>query len=152
MTSGHLRAKGGKYYAVMSWYGDDNKRRYQWVGLEIEDAHNARKAEKALRELEKVFDPRNIERTNAALVAMGLKPIRAKAGENGYAAEGEAHSEYGMTAGMLFGDYVQWWVSEMKPSIALSTYSGYSYQAKKFIAPWFNDHGIRLGTIGAEDI
>ena len=152
MTKGYLQKKGGKYYAMMSWYDGSGDRHFQSVGLQISTDRNARKAEKALADLEKVFDPRNVEKTNAALIAMGLKPVKAKAGENGYLAASDDHSEYGMTPHMLFGDYVKWWASEMRPSIALSTYSGYYYQSNRMIAPWFNGKGIRLESITAEDI
>jgi integrase len=152
MTSGHLRTKGGKYYAVMSWYGDDKKRHYQWVGLEIEDAHNARKAEARLKEVEKVFNPKNVGKTNAALLALGLKEVKMDQAENGYVDKGDGHSEYGMTPHMLFGTFVEWWVSEARPTIALSTYSGYYYQANRVIGPWFDSKGIRLESVSAEDI
>jgi len=152
MTKGYLQKKGGKYYAMMSWYDGSGERHFQSVGLQISTDRNARKAEKALADLEKVFDPRNVEKTNAALIAMGLKPVKAKAGENGYLVASEDHSEYGMTPHMLFGDYVKWWVSEMRPSIALSTYSDYFYQSNRVIAPWFNEKGIRLENVTAEDI
>ena len=100
MTKGYLQKKGGKYYAMMSWYDGSGDRHFQSVGLQISTDRNARKAEKALADLEKVFDPRNVEKTNAALIAMGLKPVKAKAGENGYLAASDDHSEYGMTPHM----------------------------------------------------
>jgi len=62
-----------------------------------------------------------------------------------------------MAGGFLFGKMGTprspiWWVSEMRPSIALSTYSGYFYQSDRAIAPWFDSKGIRLESVSAEDI
>jgi hypothetical protein len=151
MTNGYLIVKRGKYYAIMSWYDGEGKRHYQSIGLGIDHYHNERRARSALEAIQKAFDPKNVEKTNAALLAMGLKAIKSKPGENGYLAASEGHSEYGMTPHMLFGDYVKWWVSEMRPTVALSTYSGYFYQSDRVIAPWFNGKGIRLESITVID-
>jgi integrase len=154
MTSGFLSAKGGKYYAVMNWYGPDGRQHFAWLSLGLETYHNERRAEQLLEEVKNAFDPKRLGRTNAALSALGLKPItgrRAKAIE-GTAAPEEGHSEEGMTPLMNFGDAVEWWVEEIRPSVALSTYSGYREQAHQSVAPWFRKRGITLGALGPGDI
>ena len=41
MTKGYLQKKGGKYYAMMSWYDGSGDRHFQSVGLQISTDRNA---------------------------------------------------------------------------------------------------------------
>lgn len=55
IVAGHLEEKGGKYYAVISYKGDDGKRVRKWIGTGLPVKGNKRRAEQKLSEIRRNF-------------------------------------------------------------------------------------------------
>ncbi len=57
MVSGHLQIKKGYYYAVLSYYDNQNKRHVKYVSTGLPEKGNKRKAEAALARVRSEFEP-----------------------------------------------------------------------------------------------
>lgn len=57
MVSGHLQIKNGKYYAVLNYQDENNKRKTKWISLGLPEKGNKRKAEEMLIQLRSEFNP-----------------------------------------------------------------------------------------------
>ena len=56
------------------------------------------------------------------------------------------------TADLLFADFMEQWLSAVKPEIKLTTYGGYQLNVQKAIAPYFRKRGVMLRELTAADI
>jgi len=57
MVSGHLQAKKGYYYAVLSYYDSKNKRHVKYISTGLPEKGNKRKAEAELVKIRNAFEP-----------------------------------------------------------------------------------------------
>ncbi|MDR2356841.1 MAG: site-specific integrase [Oscillospiraceae bacterium] len=53
---------------------------------------------------------------------------------------------------LLFADFMEQWLEEIKPNIRASTYGGYWQNTRRVIVPYFRPRGITLQGLTAEDI
>ena len=57
-----------------------------------------------------------------------------------------------VSSGMLFTEYMRYWLKMVKPDIELDTYSGYRCIIESKIIPYFQPKGLTLGTLKPTDI
>lgn len=120
---GRLTTKNGKYYVVISYQDNGGKYKQKWVATGLDVKNNKRAAEELMRGIVANFDGKNA-------------PIIKTQPNND---------------DMLFGDYLTEWIEIAKPNLQLSTYAAYKNKIK-YIASYFNEHGITLQSITPVDI
>ena len=139
MTSACLREKSGWYYIVISYYDEEHKRKQIWEKTEFRIRGNKRKAEELLMEYQRFYD---IEKR---------KLVYEQASNSGMVLPAQTIM-HKPEADILFGDYIDQWVDELKDSIEITTYNGYKGQINYAIKPYFNSRKITLSTITEGDI
>ena len=65
--TGSLQIKNNKYYAVLNFTGEDDKRRQKWMPMNLEVRGNRRKALEILRQLEESYDDKSLQAENLLL-------------------------------------------------------------------------------------
>jgi len=125
MVAGRLQEKNGYFYIALSYKVANGKRKEPWFATGLKVKGNKRLAEEMLLDYRTNFD---------------IKTGKLKSDE----IEDE-HS-------VLFGDYLLNWLESIKGEVAPTTYGGYHYCITKAIRPYFNEKGITLQGITANDI
>ena len=144
MVPAFLREKAGMYYIVVSYYDEEHKRKQIWISTKLKVKGNKRKAETMLEEYQRYYDVIKRE-----LVYEDIEP--AENSENKELNEKKL-VEYVELSSPLFGDYIYNWNEELKDTLQVTTYNGYRTQIQRAIMPYFNQKGITLHSITAEDI
>ena len=144
MVPAFLREKAGLYYIVVSYYDEDHKRKQIWISTKLKVKGNKRKAETMLDEYQRYYDVVKRE--------LVYEDISEEANNSNEAQEEKHLVEQVVLGSPLFGDYLYTWNEELKDTIAATTYNGYRTQIQRAIMPYFNERGITLHSITAEDI
>lgn len=77
MVAGHLREQNGKFQMILSWKGEDGKRRTKSISTGLPVKGNKRRAEEMLRVTCETFDPENtIDRSNTLVSDFLLKWLK----------------------------------------------------------------------------
>lgn len=105
MITGCLQKKNGYYYAVL-YLKVDGKRKTKWIATKLPvSTTSERKAQKALDEIRMQYElQQESKQETAAILAGGCSP----------------------EAQILFVDYMEKWLNNVRPSIATATYQSYS--------------------------
>lgn len=133
LIAGHLQEKKGIFYVVLNIKDENGKRKPKWISTGLPVKGNKRKAEAFLMEKRREY---------TELANM----------------EQEQKEKHGLTIDMsaadstLFADYMEDWLNVVKCTIEKITYSGYCYNVKSVISPYFRKKGITLGRLTAKDI
>ena len=122
MVSGRLTEKNGYYYIVLSYKGPDGKRLQKWQGTGLTVKGNKKKADELLRQARRSFAP----------------PAHIRPSD--------------LSPDMLFSDYMLYWLKIIRSSVEQTTWSGYCFNVKNHIAPYFEPTGITLGGLQARHI
>lgn len=144
MVPAFLREKAGLYYIVVSYYDEAHKRKQIWISTKLKVKGNKRKAETMLDEYQRYYDVVKRE--------LVYEDISEEANNSNEAQEEKHLVEQVVLGSPLFGDYLYMWNEELKDTIAATTYNGYRTQIQRAIMPYFNERGITLHSITAEDI
>ena len=165
-VTGTIREKKGLYYAVVNYYGENEERKQKWFPTKLPVRGNKKKAEAILKQVlcefeipiskgEKVNLCVNqkiqIENTEDAAVVNVKSVISTKA------AEDMSLDDFpkDQVQFLLFSDYLKKYVPltlKRKKKIEATTYSAYVGNINNPIAPYFEEKGITLGELTAEDI
>ena len=165
-VTGTIREKKGLYYAVINYYGENEERKQKWFPTKLPVRGNKKKAEAILKQVlcefeipiskgEKVNLCVNqkiqIENTGDAAVVNVKSVISTKA------AEDMSLDDFpkDQVQFLLFSDYLKKYVPltlKRKKKIEATTYSAYVGNINNPIAPYFEEKGITLGELTAEDI
>ena len=165
-TTGHLREKKGLYYAVVNYYTETGERKQKWFSTKLPVRGNKKKAEAVLRQLiaefektekhsgtakELPFQKAEVKETDHALVVDIRKVMPSEI------AESMSLDDFpkDQVQFMLFSDYLKKYVPltlKRKKKIEATTYSAYVGNINNPIAPYFEEKGITLGELTAEDI
>ena len=165
-VTGTIREKKGLYYAVVNYYGENEERKQKWFPTKLPVRGNKKKAEAILKQVlcefeipiskgEKVNLCVNqkiqIENTGDAAVVNVKSVISTKA------AEDMSLDDFpkDQVQFLLFSDYLKKYVPltlKRKKKIEATTYSAYVGNINNPIAPYFEEKGITLGELTAEDI
>ena len=122
MVSGRLTEKNGYYYIVLSYKGPDGKRLQKWQGTGLTVKGNKKKADELLRQARRSFAP----------------PAHIRPSD--------------LSPDMLFSDYMLYWLKIIRSSVEQTTWSGYCFNVKNHIVPYFEPTGITLGGLQARHI
>lgn len=125
MVAGRLQEKNGYFYIALSYKDSNGKRKEPWFATGLKVKGNKRLAEEVLLEYRTNFDTKTGK----------LKTDNPEDDKS-----------------ILFGDYLANWLETIKGEIAPTTYSGYHYCITNAIRPYFNERGITLQGITADDI
>ena len=165
-VTGTIREKKGLYYAVINYYGENEERKQKWFPTKLPVRGNKKKAEAILKQVlcefeipiskgEKVNLCVNqkiqIENTGDAAIVNVKSVISTKA------AEDMSLDDFpkDQVQFLLFSDYLKKYVPltlKRKKKIEATTYSAYVGNINNPIAPYFEEKGITLGELTAEDI
>ena len=165
-VTGTIREKKGLYYAVINYYGENEERKQKWFPTKLPVRGNKKKEEAILKQVlcefeipiskgEKVNLCVNqkiqIENTGDAAVVNVKSVISTKA------AEDMSLDDFpkDQVQFLLFSDYLKKYVPltlKRKKKIEATTYSAYVGNINNPIAPYFEEKGITLGELTAEDI
>lgn len=144
MVPAFLREKAGMYYIVVSYYDEEHKRKQIWISTKLKVKGNKRKAETMLEEYQHYYDVIKRE-----LVYEDIDPSGNSANKG--LIEKKLVEQIELSS-PLFGDYIYNWNEELKDTLQVTTYNGYRTQIQRAIMPYFNQRGITLHSITAEDI
>lgn len=125
MVSGRIQEKNGYFYIVLSYKDSNGKRKEPWIATGLKTKGNKKLAQEILLDYRTNFDTKT-----------GKLKTEEQEDENS----------------ILFGDYLLNWLESIKGEIAPTTYSGYHYCITKAIQPYFNEKGITLQGITADNI
>lgn len=165
-VTGTIREKKGLYYAVINYYGENEERKQKWFPTKLPVRGNKKKAEAILKQVlcefeipigkgEKVNLCVNqkiqIENTGDAAI------VNVKSVISTEAAEDMSLDDFpkDQVQFLLFSDYLKKYVPltlKRKKKIEATTYSAYVGNINNPIAPYFEEKGITLGELTAEDI
>lgn len=130
MITGCLQQKNGYYYAVL-YLKVDGKRKTKWVSTKLPTSTTSeRKAKKAFDEIRVRYEQEEEIRIQEQLEAQNVPP----------------------EARVLFSDYMQKWLSTVRPTIATATYQSYSIMLKARIVPYFSELGVTLHQLTPQQI
>ncbi|MCR4693190.1 MAG: site-specific integrase [Firmicutes bacterium] len=164
--TGHIREKKGLYYAVINYYTVDNERKQKWYPTKLTVRGNKKKAEMFLRQVLNDFE----KSSETHLDMSGNKNSELPAKDNKRRTIIDDNKDNSSNAyknkelqdipkaeisNMLFSDYLLKYVpltKNRKKVIENTTYSGYLDNIKYPIGPYFEEKGIKLCEITAEDI
>lgn len=134
MITGCLQKKNGYYYAVL-YLKVDGKRKTKWIATKLPvSTTSERKAQKALDEIRMQYEHQ--EEARASKEAM--EAVLTKNGPP--------------EAQVPFADYMEKWLSSVRPSIATATYQSYSIMMKARVIPYFTASHIQLGELTPQHI
>ena len=122
MVAGRLAEKNGYFYIVLSYNGPDGKRVQKWQGTGLPVKGNKKKADELLRQARRAFTP----------------PVPNRSDD--------------LSPDMLFSDYMLYWLKIIRTSVEPTTWSGYCFNVKDHIVPYFEPTGITLGGLKASHI
>ena len=122
MVAGRLAEKNGYFYIVLSYNGPDSKRVQKWQGTGLPVKGNKKKADELLRQARRAFTP----------------PVPNRSDD--------------LSPDMLFSDYMLYWLKIIRTSVEPTTWSGYCFNVKDHIVPYFEPTGITLGGLKASHI
>jgi len=143
MVNAILREKADIYYIVISYYNENHQRKQLWISTKLKVKGNKRKAEIMLNDYKEHY---NIEKRELIYENI-MAPY-----PNNESKESNISQQVEEAKGQLFGDYIRDWNDENKDILQATTYNGYRAQIERAIRPYFNEKGITLKTITAEDI
>ena len=124
MIAGHLQVKKGYYYAVLTYYTAEGKRKQPWIPLGIpEKGGYKKKAEKALIKVRTEYQPPAED-----VAANELKPH------------------------MRFADYMEAWLEIIENTVERTTYASYCQLVLGKIVPYFRQQGVTLEGLQAQHI
>ena len=123
MTAGHLQIKNGYYYAVLTYTTADGKRKQPWIPLNIPARGGKKKAQEALNQVRKKFNP-----------------------------PAENTENQGLIPNMLFADYMEAWLEIIRSTVAKTTFSSYTQMVMGKIVPYFRKTDITLEQLQARQI
>lgn len=110
MVAGHVRERKGMYTLVLSYTDEFGKRKEKYKATGLPVKGNKKKAEEMLKQFKKDFT----EELD--------KKVRTRDPAN-----------------CLFTEFLADWLETIKPSVEITTYSGYSLSIKNKIIPYFNE-------------
>lgn len=139
MVAGRLQEKNGYFYVVLSYKNAEGKRKEPWFSTGLQVRGNKKKAELILTDHRARFD----------IVTEKLLPPADEKKEVARQVEKVEKTEKPQ---ILFGDYLKSWVDGMRGLIEETTYSAYRGGVYNIIAPYFNERGITLQNLKADDI
>lgn len=144
MVPAFLREKAGLYYIVVSYYDEEHKRKQIWISTKLKVKGNKRKAETMLDEYQRYY--------NVIKRELVYTDVEASNGVSTESTIEKKLVEQVELSSPLFGDYLYNWNEELKDTLEVTTYNGYRNQIRRAIQPYFNERGITLHSITAEDI
>ena len=167
--TGHLREKKGLYYAVVTYYAANGKRKSKWFSTKLPIRGNKKKAEAILRQVECDFEIplidqflRNTENDETDSVQNTVSEKNAVQEPKALSVPGEILCQISLdeltksqVANMLFADYLVKYVPltrKRKKRIEDTTYSAYEGNVRSPIGPYFREKGILLKDLKAKDI
>lgn len=126
MITGCLQKKNGYYYAVL-YLKVDGKRKTKWVATKLPvSTTSERKAQKALDDIRLQYELQEEGRAEQEAAQASDLPLEAQ---------------------VLFVDYMEKWLSSVRPSIATATYQSYSIMMKARVIPYFTASAVQLGAL-----
>lgn len=165
-VTGTIREKKGLYYAVINYYGENEERKQKWFPTKLPVRGNKKKAEAILKQVLCEFEipiskgekvnlcvNQKIQIENTGDVAI----VNVKSVISTEAAEDMSLDDFpkDQVQFLLFSDYLKKYVPltlKRKKKIEATTYSAYVGNINNPIAPYFEEKGITLGELTAEDI
>lgn len=138
MVAGRLQEKNGYFYIALSYKNADGKRKEPWFSTGLTVRGNKKKAEMMLTDYRARFDT----------VSEKLLPPAEEKGNIQQVLPTKNIDE----PQILFGEYLKSWVDGMRGLIEDVTYTAYRGGIYNTIAPYFNERGITLQNLKADDI
>ena len=121
MVAGHLREKDGNYYIVLSYNDENGKRKSTCHSTHLPVKGNKKRAEAMLQEARREMEEQ--------LQCQKLAKRQDKSPER---------------KPVFFTDFMNDWLSMMKPSLEATTYAAYQNSIQKQIIPYFEKHYPKL--------
>ena len=121
MVAGHLRIKDGNYHIVLSYNDENGKRKSTCRSTHLPVRGNKKRAEAMLQEARREME--ETLRCQELAKRQGKSPERKP---------------------IFFTDFMNEWLSMMKPSLEATTYSSYQNGIQKQIIPYFEKHYPKL--------
>lgn len=159
MIAGHLRQRNSKYHIYLSWY--ENKKRNTIListGLSAKEKANAKIAEDMLVKARLYFQP-EMKYNNEMLTVFKESVLGIKVKKKKETVQTSVISDSTginltekITGEMLFSTFMMRWLLMIRKDIEENTYSGYYYNIAKRIMPYFEQKGILLKDLTADDI
>lgn len=138
LISGHLNKKHDMFYIIL--YLTDpvtGKKKPNWFSTGLKVKGNLTKANKMLLKARK-------DATNGILPPKQIPQDTPS--------ESEQQVDVPLAPDMLFSDYIQMWLSAMRPKWEETTYVGYNLAVNNRIAPYFAQKKIKLSELTTMDI
>ncbi|MBQ1679446.1 MAG: tyrosine-type recombinase/integrase family protein, partial [Oscillospiraceae bacterium] len=121
MVAGHLRIKDGNYHIVLSYNDENGKRKSTCRSTHLPVRGNKKRAEAMLQEARREME--ETLRCQELAKRQGKSPERKP---------------------IFFTDFMNEWLSMMKPSLEATTYSSYQNGIQKQIIPYFEKRYPKL--------
>ena len=139
-VTGYLTQKHGFYYVVLNLPTDEKgKRNRKTLSTGLSTDRNATKAKTLLQTM--------IREANAGEDVRGVNERQPKSQNK---TEDERWNS--PWPGMLFSDYLEFWLQWKRKSWEEVTYSGYCQNVRSWIGPYFAKRKVRLNEITVLDI
>lgn len=154
MIAGHLRQRNSKYHIYLSWY--ENKKRDTILigtGLSAKEKTNAKLAEDMLAKARLYFQPEmKYNKDMLDLFKESVLGLQIKKRKTEPQALAEMDLTEKITGEMLFSKFMMRWLLMIRKDIEENTYGGYYYNITRRIMPYFEQKGILLKDLTADDI
>lgn len=131
-VTGHLAARGKKWYAVINLYDTDGMRKEKWRSLDL-DVKKGNKTEA-------------VYRMNSILEQYNTGDL--------YLMDGMSNSEKerNRIADMRVEDYLLEWVEQYRPNVSKSTYNNYKMMIDSRMVPFFRPLNVTVKDITGDEI
>ena len=139
--TGSVQQKNNRWYCVVSYRDENNKRKQKWINTGLTIKGNKRAAEKILREKIAEMEQAENEKTVAKLKAVE-NPI------DGTKADAVANPGSSMTVAEWFIE----WLTSIEKKVRPNTFRGYKGNMTNHIIPYFEEKKILMCDVTYKDI
>ncbi|HJC23255.1 MAG TPA: tyrosine-type recombinase/integrase [Candidatus Eisenbergiella merdavium] len=154
MVAGHLRIQNGIYQIILSYKDPDGKRRTKSISTGLSVKGNARKAEQMLQKARQEFSPpapsedtRGVDAKDHLSEQADTEAVFSQEEKRLTTFSPEHSIMLSSASQILFCDFMLHWLQSMRSQVEANTLSGYSFNVKHRIYPYFRDKGYTLAQI-----
>lgn len=131
--TGSVQQKNNRWYCVVSFRDENNKRKQKWINTGLSIKGNKRNAEKILREKIAEMEQAAIERPVAELKA-DKSPVKVT----------KADAVVNPVDNMTVAEWFVKWLQLIEKKVRPNTYRNYKGNMKNHIIPYFQEKGILM--------